>query len=82
MQMVQQYRIIRQKRTLMLKVLCMDEKIKKHEKVFRSDVGSKSCLSFRNKTARKKQPLTPATAWARDTDRERCSRAETFFSYQ
>lgn len=66
----------------MLKVLCMNEEMKKHEKILRRDVGSKSFLSFRNKIVRKKQSLTPATAWARHTDRECCSRPESFFSYQ
>lgn len=65
------------KRTLVLKVLCMNEEIKKHGKILRGDVGSKSCLSLRNKIERKEQPLMPAREWARDTDR-----AASFFSYQ
>lgn len=75
MQVIQQYRIIRQKRALMPKVICMNEVMKKREKMLSDDVGSKSCPSFSNKIVRKNKPLTPATTWARDTDWECCSRA-------
>lgn len=55
----------------------MNEEMKKHEKILRGDVGSKSCLSFRNKIVREKQSLIPVTTWARDTDRE-CFQGRVF----